>query len=41
MKELPSGIIGPVTKIIDKVVPDKDVSLSLKFSHRQILTQGF
>ena len=24
MKELASGIIGPVTKIIDKVVPDKD-----------------
>ena len=24
MKELPSGIIGPVTGIINKVVPDKD-----------------
>jgi hypothetical protein len=24
MKELPSGLIGPVTNIINKVVPDKD-----------------
>ena len=29
MKELLSGIIGPVTKIIDKVVPDKDEAARL------------
>ena len=29
MKELPSGIIGPVTGIINKVVPDKDEAARL------------
>ena len=29
MKELLSGIIGPVTNIIDKVVPDKDEAARL------------
>ena len=29
MKELPSGIIGPVTGIINKVVPDKDKAAQL------------
>ena len=29
MKELFSGIIGPVTNIIDKVVPDKDEAARL------------
>ena len=29
MKELPSGLIGPVTGIINKVVPDKDEAARL------------
>lgn len=29
MKELLSGIIGPVTKFIEKVVPDKDEATRL------------
>ena len=30
MKELLSGIIGPVTKFIEKVVPDKDEAARLE-----------